>query len=155
MGPFRKRIRRLAWVSINVTSISAVDALVFDVYLLGIWDQVNWGCIRNCANGGDDSILELVLVVSSLTAAAAAAAGFTCCSTLNFSASRVCRRCSSSFTNSMAPPTMDAWSPYTCKNHKLILKLALIWDKNVDIYIFKQRMRLTMSFQSWFRWISI
>lgn len=59
--------------------------------------------MKNCENGGDISNLE-ELVVSSL----ASTAGPACCSTRSFLASRACRRCSSSFTNSIAPPTMDA-----------------------------------------------
>lgn len=100
----RDMILRFAWVSINVTSISATAALVFDVNLLGQWDQVYWGQSSNCAKGVCTTLEVEVEVETSAW-----------CRSWSFWASRECKRCSSSFTNSMAPPTMDAWSPYTHK----------------------------------------
>jgi len=94
------RILRFAWVSINVTSISAIAALVLDVYLLGVWDHVYWGYTKNCAKGGFDIAMSSLFCTTS------------CCKSCNFLASSDCKRCSSSFTNSMAPPTIEAWSPY-------------------------------------------
>lgn len=105
----RERILRFAWVSIKVTSMSAVAPLVFEVYLLlgqWLWDhECSWEYSSNCVKGDDGTILEGVVTISS---------GLCCCwcwKSWSFWASRDCRRCSSSFTNSMAPPTIEAWSP--------------------------------------------
>lgn len=109
LGLRRDRIRRLAWVSIKVTSISAMAALVFDVYFLEIWDQVYWGYTKNCAKGGvRDFVLAVVMLLLF-----SSAPPMPCCITWSFWASRDCKRCSSSLTNSIAPPTIEAWSPYT------------------------------------------
>lgn len=114
-------IRRFAWVSIKVTSISAMSALVFDVNLLGVccWDQEDWwpwetSLSKNCNNGvtiGCTTLEFAVVLLSSFTTLLGRS--------WSLWASRDCRRCSSSFTNSMAPPSIEAWSPYT-KKEKLI-----------------------------------
>lgn len=137
LGLLLDRILRLACVSISVTSMSAtapvapppfppVMPLLLDddedeemaLYLVcllsGSWDQVYCGQTKNCENGG------IMNLVSSAAAGAApgvwlldsSAISF-CCS---FWASKDWRRCSNSLTNSIAPPTIDAWSP--CNDQK-------------------------------------
>lgn len=118
LGLRRERIRRFAWVSIKVTSISAMAALVFDVYLLEIWDQVYWGYAKNCAKGGGTCNLELsalILLLSWSWSWLDPPLLLIPCRTWSFWASSDCKRCSSSLTNSIAPPTIEAWSPYTQK----------------------------------------
>jgi hypothetical protein len=65
LGLLLERIRRFAWVSIKVASISAMDAAVFDVNLLGIWDQVYWGDTKNWEKGGCGNS-EVVVAFSAL-----------------------------------------------------------------------------------------
>lgn len=118
LGLRRDRIRRLACVSIKVTSISAMAALVFDVYFLEFWDQVYWGYKKNCAKGG---VRNFVLAVVVLLLLFSSCPPIPCCISWSFWASRDCKRCSSSFTNSIAPPTIEAWSPYTTKTQKKLI----------------------------------
>lgn len=121
----RERIRIFAWVSIKVTSMSAMAALVSDVYLLLSWllEQLNWGYAKNWANGlpwicllssFSSTIIWWLLTLLLLLSP--------CSNNANFLASSDCRMCSSSFTNSIAPPTIEAWSPYT-----IILNIIKIW----------------------------
>lgn len=101
-GLCRERIRIFAWVSINVTSISAIVDVLSDANWLELWDHIYWGYSKNCAKGDpkNGGVGTVWLFASSLP----------CCWS-SFCASRDWRRCSSSFTNSIAPPTIDAWSP--------------------------------------------
>lgn len=121
LGFRRDRILRFAWVSIKLTSISAMASSVFVVYLLGIWDHVYCGYTKNCANGGCRNLQ--VVASSSINGPTPG------CGSWSFWASRDCKRCSSSFTNSMAPPTMEAWSPYKnkCFSLKGLMKTCGIW----------------------------
>lgn len=119
----RERIRMLAWVSIRVTSISAMAALLWDEYLLPnwLWEQLNWGYAKNWVNGV--VVPKNCLLSSSVFWGVGEAwlwtrppllssCPFPFTSNAYFLASSDCKMCSSSFTNSMAPPTIEAWSPY-------------------------------------------
>lgn len=132
----RVKIRRFAWVSISVTSISAISALVFDVYLLGLcwWNHEYWpwgiSCPKNCENGDITDCTNLgleVVLLSSFTVLL--------CISWSFWASRESKRCSSSFTNSMAPPTIEAWSPYTQKQ----LEKKIITKQIIKLIVLKSR----------------
>lgn len=111
LGFFFERIRRFAWVSIKVTSMSAIEALLIKVYFLPTWEKVCSESEKNSANGVNNELLFLVVGIppgSELIVA-------DCFRKFSFWTSSECTRCSSSFTNSMAPPTMEAWSP--CRNN--------------------------------------
>lgn len=119
------KIRTFACVSINVTSMSAAAAL--DVHLLGICcaEHVYCGYAKNCQNGfvklRFSAAAEATPEPSLLPAVAPPPAS---CNR-SFSASRDCKRCSNSFTNSIAPPTIEAWSPYTKIISILVLKYSI------------------------------
>lgn len=108
LGFFFVRIRRLAWVSIKVTSTSATGA--FKVHLLPTNEKVCSESEGNSVNDGVNSVL-LCVVLGAVSPCSESIPVF--CRKFSFWISRECTRCSSSFTNSMAPPTTEAWSPCT------------------------------------------
>lgn len=88
--------------------MSATSVLLFDEFLLGICDNECWRNMMNCENGDVKNS-----AVVGLVAVAVSCGGVPPCSNRSFWASRDCKMCSSSFTYSMAPLTMEAWSPCT------------------------------------------
>lgn len=110
---------RLAWLSTIVTSMSAIaewfsTTVSFVELRLRLVEQEYWGKLKKSAKGEEKPASD--------------------CWVICFWASRDWRSCSSSLTKFIAPPTMDAWSPYTRSRGE-----TWKWDANRDWFLHRNR----------------